>query len=90
MVEGWVECQVELKVESRVECQGMTLPTESPLFTGVLCNWVECWHFTVVRIMLCWYSDGTFESKGWHFTPLKCHRNVSKVPCLAHEEGILS
>ena len=50
MVEGWVECQVELKVESRVECQGMTPPSEYPLFTGVLYNRVECRHFTVVRM----------------------------------------
>ena len=41
-VECQVECQVESKVESKVESQGMTPPTESPLFTGVLKNWVEC------------------------------------------------
>ena len=41
-MKNWVECQVECQVESKVESQGMTPPTESPLFTGVLNNWAEC------------------------------------------------
>ena len=41
-MKNWVECQVECQVESKVESQGMTPPSESPLFTGVLNNWAEC------------------------------------------------
>ena len=44
----------------------------------------------VVWIVLCWCSDGTFESKGWHFTPPRDYRNVSKMPCLVLEEGLSS
>ena len=44
----------------------------------------------VVRIMPCRCSDGTFETKGWHFTPLNPYRNESKVPCLALEGSLSS
>ena len=44
----------------------------------------------VVRIILSGCSDGTFDPKGWHFTPHNRLSRPSKVPCLAIEEGLPS
>ena len=41
----------------------------------------------VVRIILSGCSDGTFDSKGWHFTPLNRHPRHPKKACLPFEEG---
>ena len=40
--------------------------------------------------MLSGQRDGTFDTKGWHFTPHNRLSRPSKVPCLALEEGLSS
>ena len=33
-----------------------------------------------------WHRVPSFETKGWHFTPLNPYRNDSKMPCLSLKE----
>ena len=56
----------------------MTLPTESPLFIGVMDNWVECWHFTVPSLSAIGGKGLRLSSlSSWNglFEGIICNRN---------------